>query len=134
MKQIIHLLMQSQNLDFTIGTDSALQLIVKACDALVSTASSHQRTFVVEVMGRNCGYLALMAGISTGADFILIPESPPDVEDWRDKLCYILSRVRKMNDNIKDYIVENDVETCDELTPTKTSLWLSLAFLCPSNG
>eukprot|EP00002_Diphylleia_rotans_P010534 TRINITY_DN20_c0_g1_i1.p1 TRINITY_DN20_c0_g1~~TRINITY_DN20_c0_g1_i1.p1 ORF type:complete len:744 (-),score=144.65 TRINITY_DN20_c0_g1_i1:688-2919(-) len=80
--------------DFTIGTDSALQLIVKACDALVSTASSHQRTFVVEVMGRNCGYLALMAGISTGADFILIPESPPDVEDWRDKLCYILSRSR----------------------------------------
>eukprot|EP00002_Diphylleia_rotans_P010536 TRINITY_DN20_c0_g2_i1.p1 TRINITY_DN20_c0_g2~~TRINITY_DN20_c0_g2_i1.p1 ORF type:complete len:747 (-),score=161.40 TRINITY_DN20_c0_g2_i1:93-2333(-) len=80
--------------DFTIGTDSALQLIVKACDALVSTASSHQRTFVVEVMGRNCGYLALMAGIATGADFILIPECPPDVEDWREKLCYILSRSR----------------------------------------
>jgi len=47
--------------DMTIGTDTALHRIIAAIDAISSTAASHQRTFVVKVMGRNCGYLALMA-------------------------------------------------------------------------
>jgi 6-phosphofructokinase 1 len=63
--------------DMTIGADSALHRITEAIDAINSTAASHQRTFVVEVMGRNCGYLALMSSIATGADWVLIPESPP---------------------------------------------------------
>lgn len=66
--------------DMTIGADSALHRITEAIDAISSTAASHQRTFVVKVMGRNCGYLALMGGLATGADWVLIPESPPDVE------------------------------------------------------
>lgn len=69
--------------DMTIGTDSALHRITEAVDAIASTASSHQRTFVVKVMGRNCGYLAMMSALACGADWVLIPESPPDVEDWR---------------------------------------------------
>ena len=73
--------------DMTIGADSALHRITEAVDAISSTAASHQRTFVVEVMGRNCGYLALMASIATGADWVLIPESPPDVDDWQEKMC-----------------------------------------------
>jgi 6-phosphofructokinase 1 len=68
--------------DMTIGTDSALHRITEAIDAINSTAASHQRTFVVKVMGRNCGYLAMMSALATGADWVLIPESPPDVEDW----------------------------------------------------
>jgi 6-phosphofructokinase 1 len=70
--------------DMTIGADSALHRISEAIDAISSTAASHQRAFVVKVMGRNCGYLALMGGLATGADWVLIPESPPDVDNWRD--------------------------------------------------
>jgi len=70
--------------DMTIGTDTALHRIAEAVDAITSTAASHQRTFVVKVMGRNCGYLALMGGLACGADWVLIPESPPDVENWEE--------------------------------------------------
>jgi 6-phosphofructokinase 1 len=70
--------------DMTIGADSALHRITEAVDAIGSTAASHQRTFVVKVMGRNCGYLALMSALATGADWVFIPENPPDVEDWRE--------------------------------------------------
>ena len=70
--------------DMTIGADSALHRITEAVDAITSTAASHQRTFVIKVMGRNCGYLALMGALATGADWVLIPESPPDVDNWED--------------------------------------------------
>ena len=73
--------------DITIGADTALHRITEAIDAIASTAASHQRTFVVEVMGRHCGYLALMGAIATGASFVLIPESPPDVDDWEATMC-----------------------------------------------
>ncbi len=73
--------------DITIGTDTALHRITEAVDAIASTAASHQRTFVVEVMGRSCGYLALMGAIATGASWVLIPESPPDVDDWETTMC-----------------------------------------------
>lgn len=73
--------------DMTIGADTALRRIAEALDAISSTAASHQRTFVVEVMGRNCGYLALMSALSSGADYVLIPERPPQVEDWAQELC-----------------------------------------------
>jgi len=69
--------------DMTIGADTALHRITEAVDAITSTAASHQRTFVVKVMGRNCGYLALMGALATGADWVLIPEAPPDVDDWQ---------------------------------------------------
>jgi len=73
--------------DMTIGADSALHRITEAVDAITSTAASHQRTFVVKVMGRNCGYLALMSALATGADWVLIPEAPPDVENWKDVMA-----------------------------------------------
>ena len=81
--------------DMTIGTDSALHRITEAVDAITSTAASHQRTFVVKVMGRNCGYLALMGALACGADWVLIPESPPDVENWEDVLAERLKAGRK---------------------------------------
>jgi 6-phosphofructokinase 1 len=81
--------------DITIGADTALHRITEAIDAIASTAASHQRTFVVEVMGRNCGYLALMGAIATGASWVLIPENPPDVDDWESTMCERLSSGRK---------------------------------------
>lgn len=72
--------------DMTIGADTALHRITEAIDAISSTASSHRRTFIVEVMGRHCGYLALMGAIATGADAVFIPEHPPESETWADAL------------------------------------------------
>ena len=72
--------------DMTVGADTALHRIVEAIDALASTAASHQRSFVVEVMGRHCGYLALMSAIAGGADYVLIPENPP-ADGWEDDMC-----------------------------------------------
>ncbi|WP_313952501.1 6-phosphofructokinase [Accumulibacter sp.] len=79
--------------DMTIGADTALHRIVEAIDAITSTAASHQRTFVVEVMGRHCGYLALMSAIAGGADYVLIPESPPP-ENWEQEMCDLLRNGR----------------------------------------
>ncbi|KAG5867083.1 hypothetical protein JTB14_026114 [Gonioctena quinquepunctata] len=78
--------------DMTIGTDSALHRIIEAVDAIVSTAYSHQRTFIMEVMGRHCGYLALVAALTSEADYVFIPENPPP-EDWRKKLCAKLEQL-----------------------------------------
>jgi len=81
--------------DMTIGADSALHRITDAVDAIGSTAASHQRSFVVEVMGRHCGYLALMSALASGADWVFIPENPPNVANWEDKLCEVLARGRE---------------------------------------
>src|SRR5690606_31432138 len=82
--------------DMTTGADTALHRIVAAIDAITSTAASHQRAFVVEVMGRHCGYLALMGGLAAGADWVLIPESPPHVDNWEDKMCEVLRKGREV--------------------------------------
>jgi len=82
--------------DMTIGADTALHRITEAIDSLSSTAASHQRTFVVEVMGRNCGYLALMSGMAAGADAVFIPERPPTDDDWARRLCSRLKAGRKV--------------------------------------
>jgi 6-phosphofructokinase 1 len=62
--------------EMSIGVDTALNTIIDAINKLRDTAASHQRTFVIETMGRDCGYLALMAGVAGGAEAILIPEVP----------------------------------------------------------
>ncbi len=82
--------------DHSIGTDSALHRITEALDAITSTAASHQRTFVVEVMGHHCGHLALMGALASGADFALIPESPPNLDAWEERMCSILRQGREM--------------------------------------
>ncbi|MDP2931292.1 MAG: ATP-dependent 6-phosphofructokinase, partial [Chloroflexota bacterium] len=66
--------------DITIGVDTALNIALEAIDRLKVTASSHQRAFIVEVMGRSCGYLALNVGIAGGAEVIVIPEIEGDPE------------------------------------------------------
>lgn len=75
--------------DYTIGFDTALNTAIEAVDKLRDTASSHERCSVIEVMGREAGYLALHVGIATGAEIILIPEHPVNRE--KDILGKILS-------------------------------------------
>lgn len=82
--------------DISIGADTALHRIANAVDAISSTAASHQRSFVVEVMGRHCGYLALMSALATGADWVLIPESPPNLDEWENKMCDVLRNGRSI--------------------------------------
>lgn len=81
--------------DMTIGCDTALNRIVEAVDALMTTAASHQRSFVVEVMGRNCGWLAAYAALAVGADYAFIPEFPTS-DDWREKMCRGIKRGREL--------------------------------------
>lgn len=81
--------------DATIGCYSSLQRICQSIDFIDATAFSHQRAFVIEVMGRHCGWLALMAGVSCGADFVFLPENPPPA-DWEDGLCSIVRKHREM--------------------------------------
>lgn len=65
----------------SIGVDTALNVILGATDCLRSTASSHERVFLVEVMGRSCGYLAMVGGILSGAEFIVVPESKVKLDE-----------------------------------------------------
>ncbi|KAI6243825.1 ATP-dependent 6-phosphofructokinase [Aphelenchoides fujianensis] len=90
--------------DMTIGTDSALQRIIEAIDSVVSTAQSHQRAFVIEVMGRHCGYLALVGALASEADFCFIPEWPPPL-NWREILCDKLRHSRSMGCRLNIVIV-----------------------------
>lgn len=80
--------------DMTIGCDSALHRIIDAVDAVSATAASHQRSFVIEVMGRRCGYLALVGALATEADFLLIPEAP--IADWPIRMEEALQRGRAL--------------------------------------
>ncbi|CAD6193057.1 unnamed protein product [Caenorhabditis auriculariae] len=90
--------------DMTIGTDSALQRIIESIDAVVATAQSHQRAFVVEVMGRHCGYLALVAALASEADFCFIPEWPAP-SNWPEVLCKKLHEMRSEGQRLNIIIV-----------------------------
>ena len=72
--------------DVTIGVDTAVNITVEAIDRLRTTGSSHQRAFLVETMGRNCGYIALMAGIAGGAEVIAIPECEVEPHEVAERL------------------------------------------------
>ena len=72
--------------DFTFGFDTALQICTEAIDRLHTTATSHDRIIIVEVMGHNAGWLALGAGLAGGADVILVPEIPYDIDAVADYL------------------------------------------------
>jgi 6-phosphofructokinase 1 len=81
--------------DIAIGADTALNTVVRNLDQLVSTANAHQRTFVIEVMGRNCGHLALMSAIATGGDWVLLPEEELAAR-WHGEMVAALQQGRAM--------------------------------------
>lgn len=72
--------------DFTIGFDTAVNTAVEAIDKIRDTADAHDRMFIIEVMGRDAGYIALHSGIATGAEHILIPETKTDINAMIDSL------------------------------------------------
>ncbi|MDR2884931.1 MAG: 6-phosphofructokinase [Deferribacteraceae bacterium] len=72
--------------ELSLGVDTALNTIVSSIDMINDTASSHDRTFLIEVMGRNCGYLALMAAVTAGAEAVIIPEIKYSLESIIDKI------------------------------------------------
>ncbi|KAG7501709.1 ATP-dependent 6-phosphofructokinase, liver type [Solea senegalensis] len=90
--------------DMTIGADSALHRIMEIVDAIMTTAQSHQRTFVLEVMGRHCGYLALVSALASGADWLFIPEAPPH-EGWEDQMCTRLENSRLKGSRLNIIII-----------------------------
>jgi 6-phosphofructokinase 1 len=98
--------------DMTIGCDTALNRIVEAVDALMTTAASHQRSFVVEVMGRNCGWLAAYAALAVGADYAFIPEYPTQ-DDWREKMCRGIKRGRDLGRRHSIVIVSEGAKDCN---------------------
>ncbi|XP_050395113.1 ATP-dependent 6-phosphofructokinase isoform X2 [Patella vulgata] len=90
--------------DMTIGVDSALHRIIESVDAITTTASSHQRAFVLEVMGRHCGYLALVAALASEADWVFIPEWPPEA-GWQETLCKKLAVERSLGQRLNIILV-----------------------------
>ena len=79
--------------DYTIGYDTAVNTVMEAVDKLRDTAYSHDRLFIIEVMGRDAGFIALRSGIATGAEMILVPESPTYIAE----LLYMLEKDWKKN-------------------------------------
>ncbi|MFC4556665.1 6-phosphofructokinase [Virgibacillus kekensis] len=84
--------------DFTIGFDTALNTIIEAIDKIRDTATSHERTYVIEVMGRDAGDLALWAGLADGAESILIPEKADDFQD-------VINRLKRGHDRGKKHSI-----------------------------
>lgn len=102
--------------DATIGAFSSLERICEMVDSIDATAKSHSRAFVVEVMGRHCGWLGLMSGLSTAADFIFIPERPPKHDKWRDELKSVCSRHRAKGKR-KTTVIVAEGAIDDQLNP-----------------
>ncbi|MCK4272740.1 6-phosphofructokinase [bacterium] len=84
--------------DFTFGFDTAVNVATEAIDRLHTTAESHNRVMIVEVMGRHTGWIAVQAGLAGGADVILIPEKPPDL----DEVC---ESIKKRHKKGKDFSI-----------------------------
>jgi 6-phosphofructokinase 1 len=77
-----------------IGVDTAMNTIVEACDRIADTASAHDRTFIIEVMGRDCGYLAMTSAIASGANMVLFPEASRTEEDLVNSMVKTILTVR----------------------------------------
>lgn len=85
-----------------IGVDTAMNTIVEACDRIADTASAHDRTFIIEVMGRDCGYLAMTSAIASGANMVLFPEALRTEEDLVQAVVHAILTVRaRHHDNQK---------------------------------
>lgn len=97
--------------DVSLGVDTALNNIIRAVDNLKDTASSHNRAFVVEVMGRNCGYLTVVATIAAGAEYSLIPEEPYDL----DMICRDLRKRYQEGRNNSIILVAEGAGKADDI-------------------
>jgi len=98
--------------EMSIGVDTASNTILEAIDKIKDTASSHERAFVIEVMGRRSGYLALAAGIGGGAEIVIVPEHPTDMDK-------ILGEMKAAHDRGKPHFI---VVVAEGATPTATEI------------
>jgi 6-phosphofructokinase 1 len=89
----------------SIGVDTAMNTIVEACDKIADTATAHDRTFLVEVMGRDCGYLAMTSAIAIGADLALFPEAGKPESAIVDQIVETVLTVRKRSARARRVIV-----------------------------
>jgi 6-phosphofructokinase len=78
--------------DMTIGYDTAINTVVEAVDKIRDTAASHERIFFIEVMGRDAGFIALRAGIASGAEAVLVPEKPTDLKELHEQITQYMSK------------------------------------------
>lgn len=90
---------------FCIGVDTALNTIVEACDRIADTATSHRRAFIIEVMGRDCGYLAMASGSAVGADAVLVPEQRRGEEEVVSRVVEVIERVTHPSRNKRRVII-----------------------------
>ncbi|VEU19531.1 DEKNAAC100254 [Brettanomyces naardenensis] len=102
--------------DNTIGAYSSLERICEMVDYIDTTAASHSRAFVVEVMGRHCGWLAIMAGVCCGADYVFVPEQPPSAANWREEMKKVCLRHRERGRR-KTTVIVAEGAIDDELNP-----------------
>ena len=96
--------------DFTFGFDTAINIVMECIDRLHTTAESHNRIMVVEVMGRHAGWIAAYAGIAGGADYILVPELAIDIEE----VCASLKKRHKLGKNFSIVVVSEGAAFKDE--------------------
>lgn len=108
--------------DFTIGFDTAVNTVLSAISMIRDTGSSHERTTIIEVMGRNCGDIALNAGIAGGADAILIPEIPFDVNEVAGKLKAGMARHKTHSIILKAEGVDISVDDLKDELEERTGL------------
>ncbi len=99
--------------DYTFGFDTALSIATEAIDRLHTTAESHDRVIVVEVMGRHAGWIALEAGVAGGADMILIPEVPVSI----DEVCDVVRRRHDRGKNFSIIVVAEGARLSDDAGP-----------------
>src|SRR5205085_450619 len=92
--------------DYTFGFDTALSIATEAIDRLHSTAESHDRVMVCEVMGRHAGWIALLSGMAGGADVVLIPEQPATVE----RCCQLIDRRHRRGKDFSIVVVSEGWE------------------------
>ena len=97
------------NTDYTFGFDTAVNIATESIDRLHTTAESHNRIMVVEVMGRHAGWIAVHAGIAGGADFILIPEIPIDIEE----VCEVVKNRHERGKNFSIIVVAEGAKLKD---------------------
>ncbi|NLI82275.1 MAG: 6-phosphofructokinase [Deltaproteobacteria bacterium] len=107
--------------DMSIGADTALNHIVRAIDNLASTAASHQRTFVVETMGRHCGYLALAGALAGGASWVLVPEEELELR-WHQKMVASIQKARELGRPHQMVIVAEGARHADGLLINSTDI------------
>lgn len=81
--------------EVTIGADTAINTAMEAIDRIRDTATAHRRAMIVEVMGRHCGYIAIMAGLATGAEMVITPERPVELEDIFEEMRQVWVRGKR---------------------------------------